>query len=128
MRYYGPTETQEKEQMTQARQKELLKRCNMYINKLVKGDIKDFFIVKRPKSEKDHNFPLTFTLPFEEGTKTNDDLEGLKKEKEMKVLAHRLQTLLIPSNTAKEQRVDHYLQLQTISDRLWSNVHFSNFV
>ena len=46
----------------------------------------------------------------------------------METLALRLKMLLIPSVKEKKQKVDDYLRLQTISDRLWSNVHFVNFI
>ena len=122
---YGAQETQEKEQMTQARQKELLKRCTLYLHKLVKGDIRNFFV--RSRVEKDQNFPLTFTLPYEEKEDVPDQKELIRKEREMETLALRLKTLLVPTTREREQRVDHYLRLQTISERLWGNVGFSNF-
>lgn len=51
--------------MTQKRQTELMKRCGIYLHKLVKGEIGNFFKFERKANEKDQNFPLTFILPYE---------------------------------------------------------------
>ena len=72
----------------------------MYLHKLVKGEIQNFFIHKR--EEKDQNFPLTFTLPYEEKEEVPDQNELIKKEKEMETLAQRLKMLLIPSAKGKD--------------------------
>lgn len=55
---------QEKQQMTQKRLEELRNRCDIYIHKLVKGQIGNFFVVRREFDEKTKNFPLTFVLPY----------------------------------------------------------------
>lgn len=52
--------------MTQRRLEDLRSRCDIYIHKLVKGEIGNFFVVKREFDEKNKNFPLTFVLPYEE--------------------------------------------------------------
>lgn len=41
-----------------------MKRCGIYLHKLVKGDIGNFFKVQRKSNEKNQNFPLTFVLPY----------------------------------------------------------------
>jgi hypothetical protein len=59
----------------------LVKRCKIYLHKLVKGDIGNFFIVKREADEKNQNFPLTFILPYEEKQDAENSLVANKKER-----------------------------------------------
>ena len=36
--------------------------------------------------------------------------------------------MLLPHNKMIKNKEDHYLLLQTISDRLWSDISFVNFI
>lgn len=36
--------------------------------------------------------------------------------------------MLYPTSKDTKNKVDHHLRLQTISDRLWGNVSFNNFI
>lgn len=81
--------------MHQKKQDALMNRCRMYLHKLVKGDIGDFFIRERP--EKYLNFPLTFTLPYEDKKDDSDAAEIIKRDKQMEALAFKLKTMLFPN-------------------------------
>lgn len=46
----------------------------------------------------------------------------------MELLAEKLRTMLYPSVKETKNKVDHHLRLQTISDKLWGNISFINFM
>jgi hypothetical protein len=46
----------------------------------------------------------------------------------MKLLAEKLKIILDPTMKEKKNIIDYHLTLQTISDRLWDNISFVNFI
>ena len=53
------------------------------------------------KNEKNNNFPLTFTLPYEEKIETKDKNELEKKEKIFTGLAGKIKELMYPHEKKK---------------------------